>query len=96
MPVSAVVFVCCMQEKMPGRMHNLLGFSVNNVRNGVLWCSSIEHLFERHKLILSNTKRPTCTAPSSAAAPFSQQSYQVHILDKAMLSVKVADIGQFR
>jgi hypothetical protein len=85
-----------MQAKMPGKMRKLLGFSVNDARNGLPWCASVEYLFERHKLIMSNTKTARGTAPSIAGAPFSQQSYQVHILDKAMLNVKLADVGQFR
>jgi len=47
----------------------LLRSDINDVRNGLLWASPIEHAFESQWLIFSNDSSPTPITSSTSSSP---------------------------
>ncbi|KXZ44366.1 hypothetical protein GPECTOR_68g337 [Gonium pectorale] len=58
------------------------GFKINDARNGVLWNSSVETVYEQQLICFSYTREG--------------HRFKLHVLDKGLMNKKLADVGQHR
>lgn len=58
------------------------GFRVNSPRNGIMWNSAIEHVYEDQRI---------CLRYRGVGSEF-----VLHVLDKSLLPVKLSSMGQHK
>lgn len=57
-------------------------FDVDSPRNGIIWCSAIEHEYEHQRICFSQGEY--------------ENEFILHVLDKDLLPMKLSSVGQHR